>query len=88
MTTSSDTIRLPSADEAIAPVTILDAQGRVVRVVSAEEFRRGRPAATAPGVDGERPLVSIRIKRAQRRGDRESRMVSTSAEPARPAIAS
>jgi hypothetical protein len=40
MTSSSETVRLPSGDQPIAPVTILDAQGRVVRVVSAEEFRR------------------------------------------------
>jgi len=53
MTTSSDTVRLPSADESIAPVTILDAQGRVLRVVSAEEFRRARPKATAEGVEGQ-----------------------------------
>ena len=79
MTTSSDTVRLPSADESIAPVTILDAQGRVLRVVSAEEFRRARPVATAEGVDGERPLAPIPIKRARRRGDSESRLVSASA---------
>jgi hypothetical protein len=72
MTTSSDTVRLPSADESIAPVTILDAQGRVLRVVSAEEFRRARPKATAEGVDSEGPLASIRIKRAPRRGDTTS----------------
>jgi len=33
-------LRLPSREEPIAPVTILDGQGRVVRVVPAEEFRR------------------------------------------------
>ena len=88
MTTSSDTVRLPSADESIAPVTILDAQGRVLRVVSADEFRRARPNATAEGVDGERPLASIRIKRARRRGESESRLVSTSAESAYRAVAS
>jgi len=36
MTNFSEAVRLPSGDESIAPVTILDAQGRVVRVVSAE----------------------------------------------------
>ena len=88
MTTLSDTVRLPSADESIAPVTILDAQGRVLRVVSAEEFRRARPKATAEGVDGERPLASIRIKPARRRGDSESRLVSASAGSAHRAVAS
>ena len=32
-------VRLPSSDESIGPVTILDAQGHVVRVVAAAEFR-------------------------------------------------
>ena len=43
MTTSSDAVWLSSGDESIGPITILDAQGRVLRVVSAEEFRRARP---------------------------------------------
>jgi len=33
-------IKLPNHEEAISPVTILDGQGRVVRVVPAQEFRR------------------------------------------------
>ena len=33
-------IKLPDHEEAISPVTILDGQGRVVRVVLAQEFRR------------------------------------------------
>jgi len=33
-------IKLPNHEEAISPVTILDGQGRVVRVVSAQEFRQ------------------------------------------------
>ena len=36
-----DEIRLPSHEEPIPAVTILDGQGRVVRVVPAIEFRRG-----------------------------------------------
>ena len=88
MTTSSDTVRLPTADESIAPVTILDAQGRVLRVVSAEEFRRARATATAESFDGERPLASMHIKRAQRRGDSESRLVAASAGSAHRAVAS
>jgi hypothetical protein len=36
----ADEIRLPSDEEPIAAVTILDGQGRVVRVVPACEFRR------------------------------------------------
>jgi hypothetical protein len=35
-----DSVRLPSGDQPIAPVSILDADGHVVRVVSADEFRR------------------------------------------------
>jgi hypothetical protein len=34
-------IRLPSHEESIPAITILDGQGRVVRVVPANEFRRG-----------------------------------------------
>ena len=36
-------VRLPSANDSIAPVRILDAVGRLVCVVSAEEFRRTHP---------------------------------------------
>jgi hypothetical protein len=43
MKTLPDTVRLPSGDQPIAPVSILDADGHVVRVVSAEEFRRAHP---------------------------------------------
>jgi hypothetical protein len=45
-------IRLPSDEEPIAPVTILDSQGRVVRVVPASEFRRARGEKEGP-----RPLL-------------------------------
>jgi len=34
-------IRLPSHEESISAVTILDGQGRVVRIVPGAEFRRG-----------------------------------------------
>jgi hypothetical protein len=34
-------IRLPSHEEPVPAVTILDGQGRLVRVVPANEFRRG-----------------------------------------------
>jgi hypothetical protein len=43
-----NTIRLPSADDSIAPVTILDGKGNVVRVISAEEFRRDHPTLAGP----------------------------------------
>jgi hypothetical protein len=36
-----DEIRLPNHDEPVSAVTILDGQGRVIRVVPAHEFRRG-----------------------------------------------
>jgi hypothetical protein len=39
----SGTVRLPAGDESAAPVTILDARGNVVGVVSAAEFRRIHP---------------------------------------------
>jgi hypothetical protein len=87
MTTLSETVRLPSADESIAPVTILDAQGRVLRVVSAEDFRHARPTATAERLDDQRP-VSLRAKRAQRRARAESRLVSAPAREPHRAVAS
>jgi hypothetical protein len=39
------TVRLPLREEAIAPVTILDGRGSVVRVVPAAEFRRLHPSS-------------------------------------------
>ena len=39
MNATRDTVRLPSGEDSIAPVKILDADGQVVRVVSAAEFR-------------------------------------------------
>ena len=48
-----EAVYLPSAENTIAPVTILDANGNLVRVVSAEEFRRDHPTlARAPGAAG------------------------------------
>jgi hypothetical protein len=88
MTSSSETVWLPSSDESIAPVTILDAQGRVLRVVSAEELRHARPTATAERVDDRRPLASLRAKRAQRRASAESRLSSAAARPLSHAVAS
>ena len=41
-------VRLPSHEESIAPVTILDGQGNVVRVVPAAEFRRLHPSSLDP----------------------------------------
>jgi len=55
----SDAVRLSQGQEFIAPVTIFDAQGRVVRVVDAAEFRRTHllVAAARP------PLLGIRRHR-------------------------
>ena len=47
-----DEIRLPSHEEPIPAVTILDGQGRVVRVVPAIEFRRGPMLRRHPIVNG------------------------------------
>jgi hypothetical protein len=58
----SDAVQLPSGDESIAPVTIFDAQGHVVRVVAAAEFRRSHPRVAAS------PYPAAAIHR-QRRGD-------------------
>lgn len=43
MNDMSGTVRLPTHAESVAPVTILDGQGTVVRVLPAEEFRRLHP---------------------------------------------
>ena len=42
-------IRATSGDDDIAPVTILDGQGQVVRVVAAAEFRRTHPQIATSG---------------------------------------
>ena len=42
-------VKLPGYEEPIAPVTILDEQGRVVRVVQASEFRRAATTARTGG---------------------------------------
>ena len=49
-----DEIRLPNHDEPVSAVTILDGEGRVVRVVPANEFRRG------PILPRRHPVVSPR----------------------------
>ena len=85
---SSESVWLPSSDESIGPVTIFDGEGRVVRVVSAEEFRRARPTATAERVDDRRPVASLRAKRAQRRASAESRLSSAAAQALPRAVAS
>jgi hypothetical protein len=41
----TDGVRLPSTNDAIAPVRIFDADGHLVCVVSADEFRRSHPIA-------------------------------------------
>jgi len=41
-------VTLPDHEDTIAPVTILDAEGRVLRVVPAREFRPGPVVRTAP----------------------------------------
>ena len=53
MKTPSDAVRLPSGDDSIAPVRILDAEGRVMRVISADEFRRTHPRDVS-GADSRR----------------------------------
>ena len=67
MNPSRKVVPLPSDEEPIAPVTIFDAQGQVVRVVPAEEFRRSRLAATTEIRDDGRSLVSTPVTGALRR---------------------
>lgn len=50
MTNASEAVRLPLGEETIPPVRILDADGRVLRVMSADDFRREHPTVAAtPG---------------------------------------
>jgi hypothetical protein len=61
MNDSANAVRLPSGDEVIAPVTILDAQGHVVQVVAADEFRR-----THPREAGRAPMAALRRRHRDR----------------------
>lgn len=56
----TDDVTLPTETPTIAEVKILDAEGRVLRVVPAEEFRRAAKAAAARA----EPLVDRRARRA------------------------
>jgi hypothetical protein len=58
MKNSSRVVRFPGHnDEAIAPVTIFDGQGRILRVVPAAEFRPSAPAPRGHGHERrDRPL--------------------------------
>jgi hypothetical protein len=60
----SGAVRLPSHEESIPPVTILDGQGSVVRVVPAAEFRRLEPSS----------LVSSHARVAARRERRRAEL--------------
>ena len=88
MNHSWTTVRLPSGDESIAPVMILDALGRIVRVVSAEEFRRERLAAIADMLADPSRVVPMRTKRALHRARGQSRRVSGPARVLHRAMAS
>jgi hypothetical protein len=47
-------VKVPDHEEAAGPVTILDGQGRVIRIVPAEEFRRNHGVAGRPTIDSPR----------------------------------
>ena len=51
-------VRPPGHEETIAPVTILDAHGRVMQVIPAEEFRRTRAVLTRAAAMGARRRTS------------------------------
>ena len=44
----ANAVRLPAHEEPVGPVTILDGQGRVMRIVPAREFRPALEARTSP----------------------------------------
>ena len=48
MNVLTDAVRLPTTNDSIAPVRILDADGHLVCVVSADEFRRMHPTIETP----------------------------------------
>jgi hypothetical protein len=58
----TDDVTLPTETPTIAEVKILDAEGRVLRIVPAEEFRRAAKAAAARV----EPIVDRRARRAAR----------------------
>ena len=60
MKQSAGSVRLPLADDLIAPVTIFDAEGHVVRVVAASDFR----GATQP--EGEAPRHPSTLRRERK----------------------
>jgi len=60
MNATQDFVRLPSTEESVAPVKILDANGHVVRVVSATEFREMHPSFASSRF---RPTVGRRPRR-------------------------
>jgi hypothetical protein len=88
MNSSWNAVRLPSGDESIAPVTILDAQGQIVRVVSAAEFRRDRVVATADILAERDGVVPMRARRALRGAHGRSQSASDAAGAPHRAIAS
>ena len=50
-----DPVRLPSGENSVPPVTIRDGNGNVVRIVTAEEFRRDHPTLAPVPAAGRRP---------------------------------
>jgi hypothetical protein len=60
MNATQETVRVPPTEEPIAPVKILDANGHVVRVVSASEFREMHSSFAASRF---RPTVGRRPRR-------------------------
>jgi hypothetical protein len=64
-TATTHTIRLPLQEEPVSPVKILDAEGRLLRIVPAEEFRS--------------PRASLRVPPARRRERRSTEVVGTTA---------
>jgi hypothetical protein len=64
-TATTDTVRLPLQEEPVSPVKILDAEGRLLRIVPAEEFRS--------------PRASLRVPPSRRRERRSTEVVGGAA---------
>jgi len=82
-------IKLPDHEEAISPVTILDGQGRVVRVVPAQEFRRqcasgeGHPPSATIGRPGTGAYATHTKRGVQNPRNEEDRHASFGDRPGR-----
>jgi hypothetical protein len=63
-------VRLAANEEGVSPVTILDALGRVIRIVPAAEFRRSHGSPTRSAMDSGRHRPGGRLRSSDARPGR------------------